>query len=274
MKVIDVSEHNGRIDFNKVKAFGINAVIIRAGYGRGNVDGRFTENIQNAIKAGMKIGIYWFSYAYTEAMAVHEAQYCQEILEPYKNYIKLPVFFDWEYDSMSYAKKKGFKPDKTLITSMNRTFCKAIKSYGYIPGYYTNLDYQNNYLMVSLLKDFKKWFAYYTSEKQKNCYIWQYTDKGSVSGIQGTVDLNELYESSAADSIDDITEDYDMPTIKKGSQGKAVAVWQIIVSAIPDGTFGKETVQATKIFQKENGLTQDGIVGAKTWKKGLESLNA
>ena len=65
-----------------------------------------------------------------------------------------------------------------------------------------------------------------------------------------------------------------MPTIKKGSQGKAVAVWQIIVSAIPDGTFGKETVQATKIFQKENGLTQDGIVGPKTWKKGLESLNA
>lgn len=63
-----------------------------------------------------------------------------------------------------------------------------------------------------------------------------------------------------------------MPTIKSGSKGKAVAMWQIIVDAKPDGTFGSETVTATKIFQKNHGLTQDGIVGTKTWNEGLKTI--
>jgi GH25 family lysozyme M1 (1,4-beta-N-acetylmuramidase) len=269
MKLIDVSEHNGRIDFEKVKNSGYTAVIIRAGYGKGNVDGRFTENIQKAIKAGMKIGIYWFSYAYTDEMAKREAQYCNDVLDPYKKYISLPVFFDWEYDSMSYAKKKGVYPNKYSITNMVRAFCKRVKALGFDAGYYANLDYQNNYLDTNLLKEYKKWFAWYTSTPQKNCYIWQYTDKGSVSGISGTVDLNDWYESNESTNE---SEDYDMPQLQKGSQGKAVAVWQIIVSAIPDGTFGAETIEATKIFQREHGLLVDGIVGPKTWKEGLASL--
>ena len=65
---------------------------------------------------------------------------------------------------------------------------------------------------------------------------------------------------------------YSLPVIKSGSKGKAVAVWQIIADAKPDGYFGAETVKATEIFQKDNGLTVDGIVGAKTWAKGLSSL--
>lgn len=68
------------------------------------------------------------------------------------------------------------------------------------------------------------------------------------------------------------TEDYNMPTIKTGSKGKAVAIWQIIVSAKPDGVFGAETEKATKIYQKQHGLEQDGIVGRKSWFYGLNNI--
>lgn len=67
-------------------------------------------------------------------------------------------------------------------------------------------------------------------------------------------------------------EEYDMPQIKKGDKGKAVAIWQLIVGCHPDGIFEDNTLEATKIFQKENGLTVDGIVGAKSWAKGLASV--
>lgn len=68
-------------------------------------------------------------------------------------------------------------------------------------------------------------------------------------------------------------EEYDMPQIKKGDKGKAVAIWQLIVGCHPDGIFEDNTDQATKIFQRDNGLTVDGIVGSKTWAKGLDSVN-
>ena len=63
-----------------------------------------------------------------------------------------------------------------------------------------------------------------------------------------------------------------MPTIKKGSKGKAVKIWQIIIGATPDGDFGSDTYAKTKTFQKNHGLSVDGIVGPKSWKSGLESV--
>lgn len=197
MKIIDVSVHQGKIDWSKVKADKIGGVIIRAGYGKGNIDGRFKENIEGAIKAGFKtIGVYWFSYAYTVEMAKREAQFCNDAVAPYKDHINLGVYFDWEYDSMSYAKKNGVNPNKDLITNMNLYFCNKIKDLGYKAGYYLNLDYQKNFIDVSRLKEFYKWFARYTSEAQKDCYLWQYSSSGKVSGISGNVDMNELVGKS------------------------------------------------------------------------------
>lgn len=262
---IDVSEHQGMIDWDKVKAAGIDGVIIRAGYGRGNIDKEFHHNINGAILAGIKnIGIYWFSYAFKEGMGIVEASYCKALLKEYKKNINLPVFFDWEYDSRSYAMRQGYNLTRTEITAIVREFCETMRDAGYQAGYYTNLDYQENIFLTEELTDFKKWLAYYTSEQQTDCYLWQYTEKGFVDGI-GQCDKNLLVNGSAEEEVI-------MQTLKSGSQGKAVAVWQIIVSAIPDGTFGAETLKATMIFQEENGLEPDGIVGPKTWKKGLESL--
>lgn len=196
MKIIDISEFQGNVDFNKVKADGIKGVVLRAGYGRGNVDGKFRENIKKAINTGLPIGIYWFSYAYTAEMAKREAQYCNDVIAPYKDHINLPVFFDWEGDSMNYMKKNGVAPSKSLITEMNKVFCERVNELGYEAGYYLNLDYSRNWVDESKLKKYKRWLAWWTSQKQTDCYMWQYTDKGKVSGIGGYVDMNELYGAS------------------------------------------------------------------------------
>ena len=158
MKIIDVSEHNGIIKWNKVKG-NVDAVIIRAGYGKGNVDKQFHENIKGAIEAGLKIGIYWFSYAYTTDMAKREAQYCNDLIEPDKDSITMPVFYDWEYDSMKYAKKNHVSLQKLEITELNLAFCNKIDDLGYKAGYYCNQDYQNNYIDTNRLKGYYKWFC-------------------------------------------------------------------------------------------------------------------
>ena len=191
MKIIDVSEFQGKIDFKKVKASGIEGVIIRAGYGKGNADEYFVRNINGAIKNKLHIGIYWFSYAYTAGMAKKEAEYCHEMIQTYKLNIDLPVFFDWEYDSMSYAEKNGVAPDKKLITEMTKVFCEEITRYGYDAGYYTNWDYYKNYYYPSKLKNYKLWFADYEDD-YKDCFIQQTSSSGSVDGINGSVDMDIL----------------------------------------------------------------------------------
>ena len=200
MKIIDVSTWQGDINFKKVKAYGVDGVVIRAGYGKGNVDGRFRRYISDAIAADLKyIGVYWFSYAYTADMAKREAQYCHDVISDYKNHINLPVFFDWEYDSMDYAKRNGVYPGKRLVTDMNKAFCQRIKELGYDAGYYLNWDYSQNYIDVSELTAYKKWYAWYNSSKPSDCYLWQYTSSGRVSGISGDVDMNELIGKASDD---------------------------------------------------------------------------
>lgn len=193
MKIIDVSVHQGNINWKKVKAAEVNGVVIRAGYGKGNIDKRFIDNIESAIEAGFKyIGVYWFSYAYTTDMARREAQYLNDVAGAYKDKLNLGVFFDWEYDSMTYAKKLGMKCNKSLITDMCVAFCKKITELGYKAGYYLNQDYEKNYIDTSKLTSYRKWYARYISQRQANCYIWQYTSSGKVKGISGNVDMNEL----------------------------------------------------------------------------------
>lgn len=201
MKVIDVSEHQGKINWAKVASDGVEGVIIRAGFGRANKDKQFDANIKGAIANGLHVGIYWFSYAYTASMAKNEAGYCHEVIKAYKGSIDLPVFFDWEYDSMRFAKTKGITPTRQNITDWNRIFCEEVKELGYIPGYYTNLDYSKNYIDCNQLKDYKLWWAQYTKAEKKNNYLWQYTSSGKVAGISGNVDMNTLwkYEESPAE---------------------------------------------------------------------------
>lgn len=193
MRCIDVSEFQGIIDWDAVKNDGIEAVVIRAGYGKGNKDGFFHSNIIGASEAGLHIGIYWFSYAYDDDMAKKEADYCNELVMPYKDSIDMPIFFDWEYDSMRYAKKNGVNPDKGLITTMTRAFCERIEKLGFVGGYYLNWDYSQHYYNEEVLQPYKRWYAYYSDIEQKDCYLWQNSDQGYVKGINGKVDTDILW---------------------------------------------------------------------------------
>ena len=194
MKIIDVSVHQGEIDWKKVKTSGVRGAVIRAGYGKGNIDQKFKANIEGAINAELEfIGIYWFSYAFTKEMALKEAIYCNETIEKYKDVLNLGVFYDWEYDSMNYARKNGAFLSKDMITEMNVIFCEEMTKLGYIAGYYLNYDYSRNYINTARLQKFRKWFAWYNPTlDEKNCFLWQTSSNGRVEGIEGAVDENKL----------------------------------------------------------------------------------
>lgn len=196
IKGIDVSKHNGYIDWEKVKKDGIKFVIIRAGYGSSTVDERFEEYIEGAIKQNIDVGIYWFSYAVNEEKARREAIKCMEVIKPYKDKIVYPVFYDFEYASVNYAKKQGVSINKTKATSFAFAFLKEIEKGGYIPGLYTNIDFSNNYFFKSVQREYDLWIAQYNSRCTYNGshVMWQYSESGRVSGISGSVDLDYCYK--------------------------------------------------------------------------------
>lgn len=196
IKGIDVSKHNGYIEWKKVKKDNIKFVIIRAGYGSSTIDERFEEYIKGAIKEDLDIGIYWFSYATSEEKARLEAVKCMEVIKPYKDKITYPIFYDFEYDSIRYAKGKGVSINKTKVTEFAEAFLKEINKGGYIPGLYTNIDFSNNYFSKSIQRKYDIWIAQYSSRLSYNeSYVmWQYSQSGRVSGISGNVDLDYCYK--------------------------------------------------------------------------------
>lgn len=201
MKGIDVSEHQGNINWDAVKNAGINFAIIRAGFGKGNLDDEFLNNVKNANATGIPVGIYWFSYAYNANMAKIEAQKCLELIKPYK--IALPIFFDFEYDSVNYANKNGVNVNKNLFNDMCVAFCSEIEKAGYKAGVYYNLDYFNTYVDLSRIGKYVQWYAQYAAAPLRNADIWQYSERGQVAGINGSeVDMNVLNNTSLLNNIE------------------------------------------------------------------------
>ena len=160
---LDISKWNGNIDWKAVKKANIDFVIIRAGYGTGYVDPYFKTNIESAIKNNLMIGIYWFSYSHTYQGAKLEAEKCYRTIKKYKDNITLPVFWDFEYDSVNYARKHGHSISKKLASGMADTFCTTIKNKGMRAGIYTNIDYANNYFSKDVLSKYHTWIAQWTS---------------------------------------------------------------------------------------------------------------
>lgn len=192
LKGIDVSQWQGNIDWQKVKGAGVQFAMLRAGYGRNNLDIKFHRNAQGATAVGIPVGLYWFSYALNVEMARKEAQYAADLAKKYK--ITWPIAYDLEYDTVSYAAKNGITITKSLATQMAIAFCEEIKHLGYIPMVYTNLDYLNRYFDRSKLP-YDLWYAQYASTASvMDKEIWQYSSKGSVPGIAGNVDMNHGYK--------------------------------------------------------------------------------
>ncbi len=192
---IDVSTFNTVTDWKKVQEAGIQFVIIRAGFGNTaeQQDAKFKSHMEGALKAGLCVGVYWFSYARSVQEAVQEAQACLQVIQPYQDQILYPVFFDFEYDSEEYAKKSGITVDKRFVTDVTKAFCAEIQKAGYTPGWYTNQDYYKNKLYPAELKEYHFWLADYTAGPAYECAIQQYTSTGQVNGISGNVDMNVAF---------------------------------------------------------------------------------
>ena len=219
---IDVSYYQGVIDWAAVKAAGVEWCILRGGFGNSNVDTQFVNNITGAIAAGIpQIGVYWFSYAYDAYTAGVEVDKCLETIEPYREYINLPVWFDFESASYSYVQRtQGVSLTARQIQDIARAWCGGVTAAGYASGIYSNKSdgdkwfklASGQYLWQELGCEF--WYARYGANNETSLFItpafestalsehpemniFQYSDVGRVSGINSQrVDLNIRYEES------------------------------------------------------------------------------
>ena len=182
--VIDVSEHNDRIDWEKVM-YQIDGAILRCGYGsnyESQDDECFKYNADECTRLGIPFGVYLYSYAKTVEQAKSEAAHVLRLIDGYQ--LSYPVYYDLEEPGTQAG-----AVERAII------FGDIIEAAGYWCGIYANLNWWENYLK-SGLERFTKWVAQYNNVcqyKGANLDIWQYTSKGVVNGIKGGVDMNECY---------------------------------------------------------------------------------
>lgn len=194
---IDVSKYQGKIDWEKVAADGVEFVFLRLGL-RGYESGKLVEdetfqtNIQGALAHGIKVGVYFFSQAVTEAEAVEEANFVLERIAPYQ--IDCPVVFDVEKVGSSTARMNQLTPQER--TNVTIAFLDTIEAAGYKSMFYHNMETALLLLELERLENYDKWFAYYGEDLYyPYAYgVWQYSEKGSINGISGEVDMNIAFK--------------------------------------------------------------------------------
>lgn len=198
LKVIDVSQFNGKINWAAVEP-NVDAAIIRAGYrgygaaGTLATDGAFKTNMQGAISAGIPVGVYWCSQAVSDAEALEEARYLNGLLKDFK--VTYPVYLDSEHMGPN-ASGRADKIGKARRTQYGLTFCRAMESNGYKVGLYCSESWFYDEIDGAAFdrEGFEIWIAKYSTIQPKYAHeAWQYTDKGKVAGIPGSVDLNHFY---------------------------------------------------------------------------------
>ena len=190
MKGLDVSEFQGEVDWERVKAAGYQFAMLRAGYGFSTVDKQFKRNASECNRIGLPIGAYWFCYAISPQTAVQEADGCISTISGYR--LDYPVCYDIEHASVAYAAGEGVTMTATLAKNLVQSFCNRIEAKGYYAMFYTNKNFLDTYLGSSLPGRYAFWYARYNdSFDGTNCGIWQYSSQGNVPGISGNVDLDE-----------------------------------------------------------------------------------
>lgn len=205
MKGIDVSSHNGVVDWEKVADKGYEFAMIRSGLGMEpeddfykDVDTQFERNYEEAGKAGLKVGVYHDCGARTAERAILEAKYCIKILN--NRELDYPVAYDME-------KAGTFAGGKANTTEIAKAFCKEIEKAGYTPMIYSSASHLENDFDFSKLKGIKVWVAHYDVEKPAysgNYDIWQYTQNGNVEGANtnnGKGGCDENYSFMTAESV-------------------------------------------------------------------------
>ncbi len=182
-KGIDVSENNGVVDWQAVKDAGIEFAIIRIGYGKFNLDSRFVENVNGALDAGLKVGVYHYSYALSEDMAGVEARFVADTIFDcgLENSLEMGVWFDME-DADGYKERHGVT-DRQELTNMCSVFINRMWEEGFDRvGLYANYDWLTNVLYMDQL-DVAVWIAQYNFTcDYDEADIWQCTDSLEIDG--------------------------------------------------------------------------------------------
>ena len=190
VKIIDVSKHNVINDWKKVKASGVDGVIIRAGYGRhiSQKDPTFEKYYYAAKAAGLNVGAYWYSYADSPVDANNEAEVFLTAIKGKQ--FELPVYFDIE-------EEKHVAMGKTMCTAMVDAFCSVLEAAGYFAGIYSFDSFFGGNLNAEVQKKYSCWVARVENVKPVYCKSYamhQYTWKGVVKGISGAVDVSYCYK--------------------------------------------------------------------------------
>lgn len=191
-KGIDVSSHQGKIDWEQVAADGVEFAIIRVGF-RGYGSGKLVEdeqaaaNLEGATAAGIPIGVYFFSQATTEEEVLEEVEMTLQAVEGYD--LALPIVYDVEKVSGDGRMNAISVEDRTAFTKL---FCDKVQEAGYDSMIYFNTEMAALLVNIEELEDYKKWYASYSEQMffPYDYTIWQYSDKGSIAGISTAVDLN------------------------------------------------------------------------------------
>ena len=238
-KGIDVSEFQGKIDWEKVKNSGVEFAILRCGYGMdfsNQDDVEYERNANECERLGIPYGVYLMSYANTVEKARSEAKHVLRLIEGHK--ISLGVWYDIEDNGTSGA------INKETLTNIINTFCNTIKNAGYKVGVYANLNWLENKIEKTIKDNYDIWVAqYYSKCEYEGKYImWQHTSSGKVNGISTNVDMNILYE--------------DLPVINNNDNNNSKTNNSEIVKSLQ------------KALNKDYncGLDVDGIIGPLTTK--------
>lgn len=199
---MDVSQHNGKINFKKAKRDGIEFVFIRVGYTGYtkssfslNLDKKYKTYIKDATKAGLKVGVYWYSQSAKVSEAKKEAKALLKAIKGYS--ITMPVVFDYEFADTKKGRLDSAKLSKTNMTANALAFLNAVSNAGYDACIYASENFLGEHLYANQISsNFKVWLANYSSKTNyKGDYeFWQHTAKGRVSGMRGNVDINFWYK--------------------------------------------------------------------------------
>ena len=188
---IDISKWQGDVDFNALKEAGVEFVIIRVGTssginGENLVDSKFEQNINGANKAGIPVGVYFYSYANSEDRAISDALWVLEQIKDYK--VDLPIAFDWE----NWSFYNEFNLSFFGLSSMADSFVKTVRDAGYEGMLYSSKNYLED---IWFKGDYPVWLAHYTTKTnyEGDYEFWQLCNNGRVAGINGDVDINIRY---------------------------------------------------------------------------------
>ena len=188
---VDVSSHQGEIDWEQVRSAGMEFAIIRIGYRGYTSGGVYADeyaraNLEGARAAGLKVGVYFYSQALDEGEARREAKFCLDFLDG--EALDLPVVFDWEYAGED---TRSAEMTRDALMACTRTFCREVEEGGYEAMIYFNPHIAENLLTLEELQEYPFWLAMYTDQMSWPYAVdmWQYTATGSVPGIEGAADI-------------------------------------------------------------------------------------